>query len=676
MKRFLRFISMALCCVMLSACGLAFGAEQAEGDEGQFDILADSSDIIGVEESGEGDTKFMGMQFYRGEPVQIWAEQIEIGDGRMSAALYLHRQGEKEILFSKLTTERDSFPLRGILDEAGAFYGIKGREIVKYGPEGEKVYSVSAKGTVTDVCVFSEDQLILLVRNAESSRPEIVLMEAASGECRDLKLSEDLYFTSFVGTDGGMLYVLDRDGLWEIDEKEGKRSNVLSFAQTSYAFTASLVSDRDMEAFRVTEDGTIELLWADAQGQGSIERLEKMKVREDKTVITLRGVRFLDTWMKERVVDFNQSNEKYYVVIEECEDLTYAEDYITQTGVELATGKGPDILYKTDILGEAAYSLIQKGIAADLAPFMEQSGIREEDYFPAAFDCLRSGNGIYGVNVKLSTGGYAMKESVIGNCRDLGAESIIDALLTYEGKAVYRKGVGSQEMLREFLEGSESMWGMLDKEAGECDFSKGFFTKLLRAAKRYGDDGRNSYEELSERRDCSRIYFFENDTQLAGRGLIPSGVLFDDGCHGMVDDKFVLMINANSPNREGAWEFLEFLLSEEVQSDMDFKSLLPVNRAAFGRFVEREIAEGAVVVTQKANGSVHKTTKGSEDLTEEQAAEIQAYLEAARSLPIQNRPILDIICKEAADYFQDVKSEEEVIQVIENRVRLYLRENR
>ena len=661
---------------MLSACGLASGEEQTDGNEGQFDIFADSSDIVGIGEGGEGSTKFMGMQYYRGEPVQIWAEQIEIGDGRMSATLCLHRQGEKEILFSELKMERDSFPQSGILDEAGAFYGIKGREIVKYGPKGEKVYSVSAKGTVTDVCVLSEEQLTLLVRNAESSRPETVLMETATGECRDLTLSEDLYFASFVGADGGRLYVLDRDGLWEIDGKEGERNNVLSFAQTSYAFTASLGGVRTMEAFRITEDGAVELLWVDAQGKGSVERLEKMNVREDKTIVTLRGVQFLDSWMKERVVDFNQSSEKYYVVIEECEDLAYAEDYIAKTGVELATGKGPDILYKTDILGEAAYSLIKKGIAADLTPLMEQSGIREEDYFPAAFDCLRSENGIYGVSVKVYTIGYAMKESVIGNCGEIGAESVIDALSAYEGKAVYRKGVGSQEMLREFLEGSESMWGMLDKEAGECDFSKAFFAKLLRVAKRYGDDGRNSYEELSERRDCDRIYLFENDTQLAAKGMIPSGVLFDDGCHGMVGDKFVLIINANSPNREGAWEFLKFLLSEEVQSDMDFKSLLPANKAAFEQFVEREIAEGAVVVTQRANGSVNKTTKGSEDLTEEKAAEVRAHLEAARSLSVQNQPILDIICEEAADYFQGIKSEEEVIPVIENRVRLYLRENR
>nr|WP_305114435.1 hypothetical protein [uncultured Acetatifactor sp.] len=38
-----------------------------------------------------------------------------------------------------------------------------------------------------------------------------------------------------------------------------------------------------------------------------------------------------------------------------------------------------------------------KGVLEELNPYMEDSGISEEDYFPLAFSVLRQGEKIYGV---------------------------------------------------------------------------------------------------------------------------------------------------------------------------------------------------------------------------------------------------------------------------------------
>lgn len=49
--------------------------------------------------------------------------------------------------------------------------------------------------------------------------------------------------------------------------------------------------------------------------------------------------------------------------------------------------------------------------------------------------------------------------------------------------------------------------------------------------------------------------------------------------------------------------------------------------------------------------------------------------EDARPLPVRTKPVLEVTCEEAEDYFNGMKSLEEVIPVMENRVRLYLNEN-
>lgn len=685
MRKFLLMTAVFACCFLLAACGYGADKKTEVKEENKVDILSSSAQLIEAEEEEKGDCRYLGMQFYQGKPVQIWAEEMKKESNQMTASLYLHTSQGKELLYPELKEERDFFPQSGILDEDGNFYGIVGEQLTKYNPKGEKLYSVSIGGLVWDVCVLSEEQLALQARKMGETLWEIVLLDTASGECTEFDLQESLQHVIFLGSDKNRLLGLDKEGLWEIDIKEGEGQKIVPFAQTSYAFTASaFFTDRKMEAFRVTEDGKIELLWVDAQGNGSLESLEQTDINEDKKAIVLRGIKFYDSWLKEQVAEFNRISDKYYVAVEECEDLAYVDNYITRTGVELATGKGPDILYKTDILGQDMDSLIQKGLLLDLKPCLEQSGLREEDYFPAAFDGLRSGEEIYGVNIKLAVSGYAIKRSVLENGgtaeeaideKAIDAETILDALLAYDEKAVYRKGCEPEEMVQEFLEGSESLWGMVDRTEKSCSFSGPLFAKLLEAAKRYGYDERNDYEALSERRNCDRLYFFEDETQLADRGLVPFGVLFDDGSHGKVETTFLMMINANSSNREGALEFLKFLLSEEVQTTIEAsQSLFPASRRAFSQLAEREIETGAVEITYLPNGGVHTRTKGAEDLTVEKAAEIEAYLENARPLPIQNQPILDIICEEAQDYFDDLKSIEEVVKVIENRVQLYLKE--
>ena len=51
-------------------------------------------------------------------------------------------------------------------------------------------------------------------------------------------------------------------------------------------------------------------------------------------------------------------------------------------------------------------------------------------------------------------------------------------------------------------------------------------------------------------------------------------------------------------------------------------------------------------------------------------------MENARMLPVRTEPLLDIICEEAAYYFDGSKSVEETAKVTRNRVQLYLDEHK
>ena len=62
-------------------------------------------------------------------------------------------------------------------------------------------------------------------------------------------------------------------------------------------------------------------------------------------------------------------------------------------------------------------------------------------------------------------------------------------------------------------------------------------------------------------------------------------------------------------------------------------------------------------------------------LTTEKVDEIREKLEKTRALPHRIEPLLEIILEEADHYFNDAKTIEEILPIIENRVQLYMDEH-
>ena len=134
-----------------------------------------------------------------------------------------------------------------------------------------------------------------------------------------------------------------------------------------------------------------------------------------------------------------------------------------------------------------------------------------------------------------------------------------------------------------------------------------------------------------------------------------------------------MVINTNSTNKEGAWEFITFLLSEEVQYREE-AHLPPVQKEAFDKWLEWELSWLSEV--RYENGKQLKPAYYGENTSEEKREAYKKAIEDARPLPIRTALILAIILDDAEDYFNGSKSAEEVSKVINNRVQLYLDERK
>ncbi len=574
------------------------------------------------------------------------------------------------------------------MDKGGNYYywAANQKNIVKVDPAGKQLFSQP----LPDFGIFSIEKLCQLedgrlygkcVENDKGSLTYWVYeMASDTGEFTKINsaVSAIDYGTYVAAGDGGLLCLTEK-GVQKIDPEKGTQEEIWSFAGTSYGRNHR--NSYRVWDFRMCGDGSLELLEAEsaapAKGAGGIvETLRKVAIGEEREVLVLRGTYLVyDVWLKGCISSFNEQSEEWYVIVEECgADDSRWEDYARQTSVEIASGEGPDILYG-NVLADYIYGVIEQGGFADLSPYLESSGLNRDDFFPCVFDCWRDGEKIYGASLNMSFlrhGSILMDAAVLGENKDPDIRTLVEALLAWEGNDALLSAADPEGVLERLLMGTEDLWGMVDWEEKTCDFGTELFAGILEAAKRYGRSGAEDKRFLLAEEEIYSTYQYLDSELLEKSGKVKVGILFDDGCHAAADPECVAAININSAHKEGAWEFIRFALGDRqtVKNDV---SRYPSGKAGFDRAMLNEKGRG--LWTSGSNVvRWNDTEMYYYPLTNERIEELKEVLEDARFTPIRIKPLLDIIYEEAAGYFGGVKSIDETIGVINNRVQVLLDE--
>ncbi len=634
----------------------------------------------------------VGTRFVQGEPVQFWAEVGERADIWLCG-----KDNSRELLVKDFSLEYvDSMhPYQWYMDRDGNCYcygevytadeyNVYSRsqsKLVKVLPSGEILYSTATEPQtfIAGLCQTQDGRMYVLLDDRNEDRMfgkwKVAEVDPDTGELRKESLRElaSWRYGIYLGTAGSFPAVTGYGSessrmIAKMDMADGSLLPVLYFIGISYGWHG----DMELRDFQVAEDGAVALLWSEPNGTGGLlETLRMEKV--ERIPIVVRGS-FYDTWFGNKVVRFNSENDKYHVVVEDCGLENDRDDFARLTSIQIGSGKGPDII-QSGLMYDYMEGMQEKGVLEELNPYMEASGISEEDYFPLAFSVLRQGEKIYGVSPRWSIWEYAISQEVLESSQAPDIETLADALLAWEGGGYYHEAYDSAQVLRYFFEGTDSLWGMLDWESGSCDFDTPLFYKLLEAAKRYGDDGRSNLEPITVDRLLYNVGYFKTEAELAQEGKVGLGVLSDEGCYPACSNGNALSVNANSTKKEGAWEFIRFLISEEAQFGDRGSSAFeyPVHRKAYESCIEKFIEQETYI--KRVNGVDVPVYWGTE-ITEERLTEFREKIETARPQPIRTSPVIDIIIEEAADYFKTGKRAEDVAAVINRRVQLYLNERK
>ena len=158
------------------------------------------------------------------------------------------------------------------------------------------------------------------------------------------------------------------------------------------------------------------------------------------------------------------------------------------------------------------------------------------------------------------------------------------------------------------------------------------------------------------------------------------GFPMEGGQGAVINATQIYAISAKSNFKEGAWEFLRYYLTDEYQAEMEWN--LSVHMDHF--------KENANLATQKPFYIDENGDKQEYDetfymngesitipqMTQEQVDKAVNYILSLKKSGYDNTNVMNIINEEMGGFFTGQKSAQEVAAVIQNRVQLYVDENR
>lgn len=569
-----------------------------------------------------------------------------------------------------------SFSRQSSLDQAsvanpaidGLYRDGNGKVYVSYGEEGQG----GSGGVLAEI--HYEDKILAIVC---TDYPEGSLLSPHPGE--SFLLQDRTYVRTYdpaVGGEGEILFA------WMDCDIAG--SSVLSFGQT--------------------RDGRIAAVLQTQDGNGELALLTKVSPEEavQKETLVL-GVLTGGYNYEPAVVRFNRSNEKYRVVLkeyynyEENGGLTW-EDALAKLYAEIASDNCPDLL---EVTGLNLAQLSAKGVFQDLGSCLEKSeAFHREDFLEEVLEA-------YTFDGTLATIPYAVfLETVMGHEGQTGQragwtpEQVI-ALAEANPEAELFDGADRSDAMNFLMEYGEDAF--VDWNTGECGFDTEQFKNLLQFVKRFPetvdyDPDRPSVparvqagEVLLKTVDLYNFNNIQIDLETFGQDAVCIGYPAGDGGRHAMTAIFAYAITSKSKHKEGAWAFMEYILGEEGGSNgMGFPTLKrrleeSMEEAIAVKYVLDE--KGEIYLDENGEPVVLGNTSSVQygdgwsytyhTPTREEAELILSLLKDARPVfEDSGNEIRNIIVQEAEAFFQGQKSVEEVSKIIQNRVKLYVEENR
>lgn len=502
--------------------------------------------------------------------------------------------------------------------------------------------------------------------------------------------------------EGGFL-INDGDCIFYYDMERQEKTELLNWLDSD-------INGSFVESFGQLEDERILAAIQDWESNDNgIALLTRRKASEvpEKETITVATLSGGDN-LKGLAVKFNRASDKYHIDIVEYLDYENFgenswEDALSRLNNDITSGNCPDLL---DLSGMNTAQLAAKGVFEDLNVFLEKSSMFSRSDFLENIleaytydDKLISIPGSFGLQTLV--GHKSKLKELLGDKEGWTLQDMIEYADKNPDAELFDQ-LSKGEVLRYVM--MMNVDEFIDWEEGQCSFDTDSFKNLLEFVNRYPDEvdwdsdepvtpikiqngqvllyaeGIYDFKSIQEVLDI-----FKNDAMCIGFPTVDSS-----SGHGL-NGYNAYAILSKASNKEGAWAFIENILADE--SITNYRSGFPTVKSRLEAMASEAVEvkyvldengdpwldENGEPVIEGSGGGIgwgdwfyeyHHTTQEEVDI-------VMEVMRQAKTMSYSsNDQIMSIILEDAEPFFKGQKTVEEVTGIIQNRVNIYINENR
>ena len=499
------------------------------------------------------------------------------------------------------------------------------------------------------------------------------------------------------------------------------------------------INSSNMNDTYITPDGVVYTMLRKYDNDGQTLQVLKMTRVPDEEVVEkymlTYGCIYIDYNILDQIIEFNRTSEEYRITIRDYSMYNSEENEwkgaATQFSNDIISGNIPDIIQVSEELPTANYAA--KGLFADLRPFIEGDPVfAADDLYENILEAFSFGGKLYQIAPSFSVRTLAAKSSLVGDDDGWTMDGLLAALAKLEpGTDPFGGEVTRVDFLNALCASVRDQF--IDKETGKCSFNSPEFIKILEFTKTLPEKSiweTTNWEEVGEdfyldmetryRDDRALLYqmylgnytsFWEIQQGLFGERISLVGYPNENRLGATIYPSTSFAVSAQSLCQEGAWAFISDYFAEQKAQDANDMYQFSIFRSINKKLADQALAyhdnywyeqEGEDIIVEEVVPAIDEDMMVNPDdpygnaengektwtywianqqinlglMTEEAVARMDAFLESLTQCYQYDEPMMKIILEEASAFFSGQKSAEEIANLIQSRVSIYVAEGR
>ncbi|MDR2547645.1 MAG: extracellular solute-binding protein [Lachnospiraceae bacterium] len=551
-------------------------------------------------------------------------------------------------------------------------------------PDGETAFAINYDGR--NASIYKNDSEVGVLYYGAGNRYQLATVDTAAQMFTGLKTLDvsDIISQSVGISEDGILFLATTEAVFDYDLTRNTMSE--RFHMTDIGITIMSGSTR----FLPLLDGRV--LFADRypfdqkhfqliRPMTDDEVAAKMNEPDEAIVITVGLTGPVYGTFMPLVAAYNMANHGIQIEVKEYFDggslgnnkvlIELLNKATFNLELDIIRGQSPDIVITRQALSWNRYA--ELGIFEDLYPWLEADPLFNwEEHYENHIRAFELQGKLYGFPLWSFPQTLIVRQAVVGERVGWNIDEFIAFVDSFDSDHTVFADPTKTAVLELCLIANGDILVDWSSEGADVGFNRDFITKVLAFANRFIDDERyvdNTRFDIRAQNGEIRVYvpemreLFTEETMPVYQSLFGEPISFmafpsERGSGNIISTDWLVSLSSQCRDKEAAWHFLSHYFSESMRSKEFIMEYIESRRGVHKRYSDHASGIIEFHIDDNAIDSYHE------------------LLQRDMQIRIYDPRIEDIIKEEAAPYFSGDKTLDEVVDIIANRVSVYVNESR